>query len=426
MHILLTSVGTDGDILPFAALGRELRNRGHRITLAAAESYAPLAAELGFEFAPLVSRAENDALFGHPDFWNPLKTAPLAAAWGVRFLERQYAVIRGLVTEETVLVANPAVFAASLAAEVTGAPRITLAPQPWMIRSAAAPPVLLPGLAWLRRAPRPVWNLIWRSMDAVVDGLVGPELNRLRKSLGLPARRRIFRDWFSEDLVLGMFPEWYGPPAADWPPQLRLTGFPLFDGGPDAGLSGELRTFCLAGSPPVAFTFGTGMAHPGARFRAALEACERTGSRGIFITGFPASLPRPLPPAVMQIPRAPFRALFPLCAAVVHHGGIGTVAAAMAAGVPQLICPVCFDQADNGYRVRRLGLGAMPRGGKLTGKRLAAALENLPAAGGMERRSAIQEKIDAPASLRQAADQVEDFAVNAKESGGGPPFRTPA
>src|SRR6185295_12492284 len=74
---------------------------------------------------------------------------------------------------------------------------------------------------------------------------------------------------------------------------------------------------------------------------------------------------------------APFQKLFPHCAAVVHHGGIGTVANAMAAGVPQLIHPQCFDQIDNGMRVKRLGAGDCLRVKRSSGKKIAAALAGL-------------------------------------------------
>ena len=79
MHVLLVSVGTDGDIFPYVGLGVALQARGHTVTLVASEHYEPLATSHGFAFAPLVSSEENRELFEHPDFWKPLKTAPLMA-----------------------------------------------------------------------------------------------------------------------------------------------------------------------------------------------------------------------------------------------------------------------------------------------------------------------------------------------------------
>ena len=79
MRVVLISVGTDGDIFPYVGLGAALRARGHSVTLAASEDYGALAEKHGFAFHALVSTTENQDLFKHPDFWKPLKTAPLMA-----------------------------------------------------------------------------------------------------------------------------------------------------------------------------------------------------------------------------------------------------------------------------------------------------------------------------------------------------------
>jgi UDP:flavonoid glycosyltransferase YjiC (YdhE family) len=250
LHVILVSVGTDADIFPYVGLRAKLRSRGHRVTLAASAQYEPLAEAHVFAFAPLVSAAENHELFGHPDFWNPRKTAPLAARWGVRFIQRQFDLLSKLLTGDAVLVANPGVFAAAMAHEKSGTPLVSLVLQPGIIPSSIAPPIM-PGFTFLRRAPRPVWKVFWRALDAVGYVLVGRHLNRLRAAQGLKPKRRIFQNWLSPQLVLGLFPDWYGPPQADWPPQIRLTGFPLFDGAPGDGLSPPLRDFCLAGNPPI-------------------------------------------------------------------------------------------------------------------------------------------------------------------------------
>jgi UDP:flavonoid glycosyltransferase YjiC (YdhE family) len=376
MHAVLVTVGTDGDIFPYVGLGAVLQARGHSVTLVASEHYEPLATRHGFAFAALVSAEENHELFEHPDFWKPLKTAPLSARWGVRFIRRQYDLLSKLVTRETVLVANPGVFAASLVHEKLGVPLTNLILQPWMISSSIAPPII-PGFTFLAHAPRPVWKLFARGIDLFGDILIGPELNGRRAELGLKPMRRILSNWLSSQLVIGMFPDWFGLPQADWPSQVRLAGFPLFDGGHNEDLPPGLLEFCRAGKPPVAFTFGTGMAHSADLFRTALEACEILGVRGILLTKYRDQLPDSLPPSVLHCTFAPFQKLFPHCAAVMHHGGIGTVAKAMAAGIPQLIHPLCFDQIDNGVRTKRLGVGDCLRAKRSNGKQIATALTAL-------------------------------------------------
>ena len=406
MHAVLVSIGTDGDIFPYVGLGSVLRARGHRVTLVASEHYEPLAQRHGFGFRPLVSMAENKALFEHPDFWNPFKTAVLSARWGLRFVRRQYDLLASLVTPDMVLIANPAVFAASLVHEKLGVPIANLVPQPWLILSADAPSVM-PYLTLLTRAPRPIWSLCLRGMEFMGDRIICPELNRIRATLGLKPVNRIFRNWFSQELVLGIFPDWFGLPQADWPPQLRLVGFLLYDGGQSPELAPDLMQFCREAEPPVAFTFGSGMAHSEGLFRSALEACGILGRRAIFLTKYRNQLPEVLPNTVQHAAFAPFQRLFPQCAAVVHHGGIGTVAEALAAGTPQLIRPICFDQADNGARVKRLGVGDCLPSGWSSGQRIAAALRPLLTAEVRLRCREIAVRLDRTKPLEMAADLVE-------------------
>ena len=101
------------------------------------------------------------------------------------------------------------------------------------------------------------------------------------------------------------------------------------------------------------------------------------GRRGIFLTKFRDQLPSSLPASMLHREFAPFQKLFPHCAAVVHHGGVGTVAKALAAGIPQLIRPICFDQEDNGHRVKRLGVGDWLKFGPGGGRLIAEALRRL-------------------------------------------------
>ena len=357
MNFILVSVGTDGDVFPYAGLGSVLRERGHRVTLVASGQYAPLAAAHGFEFRPLVSQEENRELLEDPGFWNPLKTAQISARWGNRFIGRQYDLLSELATPgDSVLVSNPGVLASSIVHEKSGRPLANLVLQPWMIRSTDAPPVM--PLFGLARWPRPAVNFFWRLLDGVVDGLMGSHLNRVRVSVGLKPARRIFRNWLARQLVIGMFPEWYGPPQRDWLPQIRLVGFPRFDGvAAGATLPEELERFLAQGSPPVAFTFGTEMLHARELFKKCSEACVRAGKRGIFLTRYRQQLPDVFPADQNHCAFAPFQQLFPRCAGVVHHGGIGTTARALAAGRPQVVVPICFDQMDNAARVQSLGVG---------------------------------------------------------------------
>jgi hypothetical protein len=151
-------------------------------------------------------------LFSHPDFWHPIKTAAVAAAWGLRRIEGHYHLLaEACAQKDTILVANPGILAGMLIHEKHGTPWANLMLQPWMIPSVDAPPVML-GLPVPRRAPAGIIRLYWRFIDIVSDLLLARRFNELRVSLQLPPIRRVLRRWLSPQLVIGGFPAWYGQP----------------------------------------------------------------------------------------------------------------------------------------------------------------------------------------------------------------------
>jgi UDP:flavonoid glycosyltransferase YjiC (YdhE family) len=377
MHALLATVGSDGDVFPHLGLGAALRARGHDVTLAAPEPYRACALALGLAFCPLVTAEEVGRMLADPDLWHPLKSGRMMARWGGPLVPRQYALLAERAdAPNTVLIANPGALAARLVQEKFRVPTVSLLIQPGLVPSSTAPPEMPAGLTLPSWSPGWVRSLYWRALDAAGYLFVARSLNRVRAALGLAPVRRLFRWWLSPDLVIGLFPAWYAAPQPDWPAQLRLAGFARFDGVRDE-LAGDLRSFCGDGTAPVAFTLGTGMAHAGRFFRAAVAACVRSGVRGLLLTKYPHLVPSQLPPSVRHCAFAPFRQLLPLCGAVVHHGGVGTTAAALQAGCPQLVLPLAWDQPDNAARVVRLGVGRMLGARQRTAGHLARALGRL-------------------------------------------------
>lgn len=263
MHVILATVGTDGDVFPHVGLGAVLRGRGHRVTLAAPETYRQRAIGLGLEFCPLVSARETARMLSDPDLWHPFRSGMMMARWGGPMIMRQYELLASLARceRETAIVANPGVLAARLVQEKLGTPTASLLLQPGLLPSCHAPPEMPGGTTLPRWVPRVLRPLYWLGIDAAGFGMVGPWLNPVRRQLNLRPVRRLFRWWLSPECVIGLFPEWFGEPQADWPGQVRLCGFGRFDGTRDE-LAEDVRRFCDEGTPPIAFTVGTGMSHP--------------------------------------------------------------------------------------------------------------------------------------------------------------------
>jgi UDP:flavonoid glycosyltransferase YjiC (YdhE family) len=377
MHAILVSLGTDGDVFPFVGLGIRLRSRGHRVTLVANEHYQARAVREGFAFRALVSNEETKELMGNPNIWHPVKSALVGARWGRRILQRQYDLLAELARDEdAMMVAYPPVFTARLVQEKLSRHLVSVVVMPWMVLSMSAPPTMAGPLHLPRGAPGWVVKPYWRMLEAAANLLIGRHVSRIGRSLGLQPIRNIYRWSFSRQLAIGLFPAWYAPPQPDWPSQMQLVGFPLFDGGPEGDLPRAVLDFCRAGQRPIAVTFGSGMTHGTRLFRAAIEACRLSGERCILLTRFGHQLPAPLPPFVHHCDYAPFRKLFRHCSAVMHHGGVGTTAQAFAAGIPQLILPMAWDQPDNAVRVKRLRAGVWLSPNS-SGVRMANALAGL-------------------------------------------------
>ena len=211
----------------------------------------------------------------------------------------------------------------------------------------------------------------------VIDRAVCPSFNAWRSQLGLSPIRRVTHWWNQAWCVACLFPAWFAPPQADWPRDLVQTSFPLWDERPEPTLPAELERFLDGGEPPLAFTPGSANVHGGQFFAAAAEACRRMGRRGLLLTRFTDQLPEALPDGVIHVPYAPFSQLLPRCAALVHHGGVGSMSQAMAAGIPQLVVALAHDQFDNGQRVEQLRVGrSIPHRG-VTASKLVAAVAPL-------------------------------------------------
>ena len=192
----------------------------------------------------------------------------------------------------------------------------------------------------------------------IIDPLIAPATNVFRAEVGLTPVKRLFDRWYhSPQLIIGLFTDWFAPPQPDWPPNVHLTGFPLYDESESRDIPAELAGFLGEGEAPIIFTAGSAMAQGKEFFRVSAEVCGGNGWRGILLTQFPEQLPLNLPEGVRHFGYVPFSAVLPRAAAFVHHGGIGTTAQALAAGVPQLIVPMTHDQPDNAVRIRRLGVG---------------------------------------------------------------------
>lgn len=409
LNVILVALGSAGDANPFIGLGRELRQRGHHVTIATSPWFAAEVAAAGLALAPLGSVEEFETLTKDADLWRGARGTRKVLEKALLTAIRP---VYDLIAERyepgrTVVAASSLALGARIAQDKLGVPTASVHLQPAIFRSVYETP-RLPGPP-VHRLPRPLKRLAFRAADLLVDGLVGRRVNRLRAELGLRPVRRLLQGWWhSPQLVLGLFPEWFASPQPDWPPQTRLVGFPLFDAMPDEALPPDAEAFLDVGERPIVFTPGSANRHAHRFFLAALQAAASLKRRVMLLTRFDEQVPTALPSNVTRFTYVPLSQLLPRCAAIVHHGGIGTLSQGFAAGIPQVLMPMGHDQLDNADRAVRLGVAAALPPAHFTADQLTAKLQHLLASSSVaEHCLRVRALTRSGGAIADAASQLE-------------------
>lgn len=414
MQFLLTALGSYGDVHPMTGLGAALAARGHRVKIITNPYFEDVIADAGLELVPLGSKAEYIALSQHPDLWHPLRGPKLvlthAASKKLRSLYNL--LLEHYTPGETVFCAHVMDLASRVAGEKHGVPCASVVFAPGVLWSIHDSP-RLKGALLGPHVPQWVKRLQFTLSDRLfVMPLLAPELNKLRGELGLGPVPNIFKRWlYDSDLLLGLFPAWFGEPQPDWPKNVRTVGFPLWDSHDEQHLSDDVHEFLAAGDAPIAFSPGSANNEAHQFFDAAVDACQRLGRRGILLTKYAHQLPPHLPATIRHFGFVPMSRLLPRTAAVVHHGGIGSSAQGLAAGVPQIIRPMSYDQFDNSRRLVRLGVAKEISVKKFTGAAIAAALAELMNSRTVAARTRdLATRCSGPAALAAACEALEELA----------------
>ena len=416
----MTAAGSRGDVQPCVALGLGLQRAGHEVTLASWEPYRRMAEGRGLAFRPVAGptpEALVAALVGAGR--NPLKYARRFRPLLRPHVEGGIRDCLAACADADAVLYTPLGFAGFMAAEHLGLPSVGSMVEPLFVRSDAYPSAVLgrpPGIPALlgglyNRLSHPVVEqLYWRVVEPLVadarEKMDLPPMPRLRSPLGEIHRRR-------RPLLLGWSRHVLPPDPRD-KDRRPTTGYWFLDHEPNWEPSEKLRRFLEDGAPPVALGLGsmTGVeaAETGRIVSGTAEALRRTGLRGVLLSES-AGVDDLLPENVIRIPgEVPYDWLFPRVAAAVHHGGAGTVATALRAGVPSVVVPVLPDQAFWAHRVSSLGAAPPPiPQKKLTAENLSGAIQWAATDPGMRLRC---EALGA----RVASENGVEWAVEAFES----------
>lgn len=359
--VLLATYGSPGDLQPFLAIGLALEQRGQPVIIATSEVYRERVERLGLAFVPV--RPDRDPHQPDPDFLQRVRRGERPSRL---FCDMFMPGLRDSTTDlidaaagARAIVSHTLVGGGRLAAEFHQLPWISVVMQPMGYLPAGEPPVIGPPMLTksLRALGEPATRVVMQSARRLSLPWVS-DWHLLRKELQLPASSQhpLFEGQHSGLLSLGIFPRILGEPQPDWPASARVTGFPFLR-DPSRHLMPDLVDFLDSGDPPIVFTLGTtAVNEPGHFYEVSAAATRQIGARAILVTGPNGDVSRN-DDQVMTVPWAPHDLLFARSRAVVHQGGIGTLAEAISAGTPMIIMPYAHDQADNAWRAARLGVG---------------------------------------------------------------------
>lgn len=427
MRIVLSNIGTFGDINPLVAVALELKRRGHTPVMTLAELYRRKIEPLGLEFHAL-----------RPDI-DPKDKRLVAMIYDVKkgtetglreflfpSLHDTYDDLLDAATRPQradLMLLGELNYTGPIVAEVTGIPWASYVLAPFSFFSAYDPPVLppYPKLAKADSALPGMGHAIRRVARFVTRKWPEP-IYALRRELGLPpGPNPIFDAKHSPWLVLALFSRALGEEQKDWPARARITGFCYYDADAgNAALPAELEKFLQAGEPPVVFTLGSAAVLAAGKFyEHSARAAMRMGKRAVLLIG-DDERNRPttaLPDSICVAKYAPYTALFPRAAMAVHQGGVGTVAQCLRAGKPMLIMPYSHDQPDNARRMKRLGVARVIQRGDYAPQRVARTVSSMLAdASYAERARMVAERVNSEHGVKSACDALEKLHGEARET----------
>ena len=376
MRFVFLPLGTYGDLLPHLEIATELHRRGHDVIIGTAEAFRERVEARQLLFEPIISDEQYQKVLADPKLWHHRHFfETYARGWMCPAVKPIVTLIQSQPQpEELILVSSicggPG---AQTAAELTGAKTVTLWVEPAAILSAKKPPVLS-GMSALPSLPYPLRRLFLWGISLNADRLIAGQINTPRKELGLKPVNNILSWLASKEKQLALFPDWYCRKQSDWPPHLKHVGFPLSNNKPE--LPKEVELFLESGPPPIVITFGTGMQGAQKLFSIAADACDRLGERALLISPQEDNLQDKLTNSIQTFGPVPFSTLLPRARAIIHHAGNGTVAQALASGIPQIGIPMAHDQFDSLARIRQLGCGDGIPAQKANAYRLTRIIEN--------------------------------------------------
>lgn len=360
MRVILTSHGSTGDIYPIIGLAVALQRAGHHVRFATIPHYKQEVEAAGVEFYPLCPNWEQADL----SYWmgrlqkirTPIYQLREIYVGAKNYIPEMIQRMDAVMPETDVLVSSYLFPMNKGIADRHRVPFATFAFAPHVIPSPDYPPENLPSPRWLGAKTRRAWNRwLWKSANAIVDRVINSAVSDAIREAGLPKVRNFFSKPAGLVLV-GVSDHLMRPKNAEIDSRFKFTGYCRWQAPQDAGLERELVAFAQGQKVPV-ITFGSMVyERPGEIMERFVRAWPK--DRKIIVQRGWAQFPALGHESnIKVIGKVSHDQLFKHASAVIHHGGAGTTASVLHAGVPQIVVPHIGDQTFFGMEVERLGCG---------------------------------------------------------------------
>lgn len=403
MRIALSPIGTRGDVQPMLALGLALRDRGHDVRLCGPPNSLDWVIDAGLPFFP-VGHDIAEMLEGQ---WRDLVENPLAPMRKTgEIIGYQFDDLLKACEGAQVLVGGGMQWAGPSVAAVLDIPYVYAAYSPIVLKSSERPsPIVVEQdhPAWLNR-------LSWWAAERLFNLIARKHLNRQRRILGLAEIRSTYRYAFGSGTTLLATDPVLAPPPVRCEQQVTTTGFWFLDEPDPVPLPADLEAFIRDGAPPIFVGFGSmPSTNPERVTRQIVEAVLASGRRAVLQRGWAGLGDGDLPETIRTVGPVSHAKLFPKMAAIVHHGGAGTTANALRAGVPQVVVPHIVDQFYWADAVHKLGLGPRaPLMRRMDTRRLANAIRVAAASAGLrDRAREVALLLDTQSGIERAVAAIE-------------------
>ena len=406
MRVVILTIGTHGDVQPFVALARGLREAGHEPLIVAPEAFGDFVASNGVDFTPFpgdpAAFIQNLVDRGGSRLLLVREVISFAMPIARKVLSTALAVSRGA---DVILSSFLLTIGGYQVARQLDIPFISAQLFPTFTPTSAFPMVGMPagGAVANRLSYHVSTALFWNSSRIAYQFL----------KREAPEAPRVLANPFGRSLrtIYGFSPHVL-PPPSDWDGRTRVTGYWFLESPDRWAPPPVLEDFLAAGDPPVYVGFGSMVTTEAERLSSVVvEALKQTKRRAILLGGWGKFGGGNLPDRIVRIESAPHEWLFERVSAIVHHGGAGTTGAALRAGKPTLIVPFTADQPFWGSRVEALGVGPAPIPHKrLTADNLSAAIEVMHADTAMRARADdLGKTIRAEDGVKNAVAAIEEL-----------------